>query len=248
MPYSKNAAFSLSEVLIALFLGSLLASLALHQFFSVKKQFQYLSHTLHCNMNESLSIDLLRDTIFHAGFTPYGSIQQLQPLNTIDARPKTAIEPLSSPLRGFITRRMDSNYVPLTRIHTNTIVVPASLAIQKNETLIICNWCCYQLLPVKNIHRRNNSLYIDLQQPIHSIFHANSFVGRWIEERYELKHRSQQGISGLYYYQHHHNELLVDKWTSFSIQKSSSQNIGIFILLKDKQQKEVSILSEAPNA
>ena len=247
MPYLKNAAFSLSEVLVALFLGSLLTSLALHQFFSVKKQFQYLSHTLHCNLNESLIVDLLRDTVFHAGFTPYGSIEQLQPLHTEDTRRITAIEPLSSPLHGFIARRMGSSYVPLIRIHTNTIAVPEFLHIQQNQPLIVCNWCCYQLLTVKNIHRKNDVLYIDLQQPLHDAFQVNSFVGRWIEERYELKQNPQKETSGLYYYQHHHNELLVDKWTSFSIRKSTSQKMGISILLKDKQQKEVFILSEAPN-
>lgn len=247
MPYLKNAAFSLSEVLVALFLGSLLTSLALHQFFSVKKQFQYLSHTLHCNLNESLIVDLLRDTVFHAGFTPYGSIQQLQPLHTEDTRRITAIEPLSSPLHGFIARRMGSNYVPLIHIHTNTIAIPEFLHIQQNQPLIVCNWCCYQLLTVKKTYRKNDILYVELQQTLHSVFHANSFVGQWLEERYELKQNPHNNTYGLYYYQHHHNELLEDNWTSLSMQRSASRNTGISVLLKDKQQKEVFILSEAPN-
>jgi len=80
---TKQAGIGLSEVIISLFLASLILTLLTQLYLSNKRQYSEAQKLLETNFDLQWVSDLMSDSIRRAGFTPCLGIDQLK---TIDRR------------------------------------------------------------------------------------------------------------------------------------------------------------------
>lgn len=218
MSRKVNTAFSLVELMISLFLGALLCSIVLQQYSALSSQSKFLTQALHQTMEESLSIDLLRESTNSAGFTPFGPVHTLQEVSTGSNQVHEPIAALMPLKNGFVSRRMSAEIVPLLQSNGVRISVAKMKRIRKNLTIMIVNWCCYQIANVMSVQIINDQMQLVLDSIVHDTFKKNSYVGLWIEEQFMVLQSTQQ--QGLYYTQRH-LERLHSQWRAWDITQLS---------------------------
>ena len=234
------AAFSLTELLISLFLGALLSSIVLQQYCTLKSQFTFLTQALSQSMEENLSIDLLRETLHSVGFTPYGSIHNLQEIQSQVALSAA----LTSVDNGLVSYRMSADIAPLLNIYDTTIQIPDIPHVKVHSKIAVVNWCCYQIAVVKEVETVGQHLKLTLEHAISQKLQNNSFVGIWLEEHFIIQNKKQQ--TGLYY-KHHHTEQLHHQWNTLNLKELSLSQGSASISYKNTFNKTHLITSRLEN-
>ncbi|WED42043.1 prepilin cleavage protein [Legionella cardiaca] len=196
---SKQGGLSLVEIMLSLFLSTLLLTVLIEYYLSAKKQYHETQKLLEDAFELEWVQDLIRDSVRRAGFTPCMNLhwlttEKLQAIQlNVDKAQSLRINHMSEHYSSVLTFNVDELTLAEGSFKTGDIVLIAD---------------CYhaevaEVLSSRRINdhpvvRLKNSLIYDYVRPI--------YLGKWLQEVFFIKN-NQQAKKALYYQQNHAEEL-----------------------------------------
>lgn len=198
---NKQKGMSLSEVLIGLFLASIISTVLLQTYLLTKRHYTVIQDALEVNFEVQWVRDLLSDSIRRAGFTPCLS-SDLLALNS-----KKSIYFETIPRPTLYINRMSKQFGELIAIpNKNQIIVSAELSVRKNQNILIANCFVGELHQITEVKKVPQGVLLTLKEPLVAHYSSLTYVGEWLQEQWFIKTNSK-GERALYYQQTHSEEL-----------------------------------------
>ena len=220
----------LTEVMISLFLATLIMTALMNHYICVKRHYLHLQTTMDDAMELQLASDVLRDSIRQAGFTPCMRIDHLISLDHRNGRENIlAIESDSELHINRMNPYFDSvlNIVNSTQIlatHENTIRAASAILIAD----------CYhaEMQLVSEVNQMQREQLITLNSPLIFTYQSPVYIGEWLQERYFI------GPQGGLFYEKNHAEELTSVITSMSV-KHDKTYIQISLEMDNERKIEL---------
>lgn len=200
-----NKGFGLSEVLISLFLASLIMSALINHYLCTKKQYQHIESHLEQAYELQLVTNLLRNSIYRAGFTPCMSINHL---TTVDRRNgHNNLRGLESPNPSeLIINHMSEQFDTLIGIiNKDALSIPRTF-IPENHPIIIADCNHAEVQKIIKVDQFSNYQIVKLAKPLAFDYQPPIYIGEWLEERYFIRSKNPNKPT-LFYHQKHTDEL-----------------------------------------
>lgn len=196
----RHSGFGLTEILISLFLSSLIITSLIQLYFSVKRHYFISEQIIAEQLEMQWVSDLLSDSIRRAGFTPCLNINSLI---TTDTRH------LSHSVKGIKWGAAHEQYLQLNRMsdvfteqvqfkNTTELLLVNRLAVNTHRPLIIADCQHAEIHQILNTKKTTTGQRITLAAPMRYSYEQSVFVGEWIEEQWMVK-PNHHGINSLYY-------------------------------------------------
>lgn len=179
---------SLIEVLIALILGAFILTAFMTQYLSIKQHNLQLLADLDRLSETQLAMDMMRDSIRQAGFTPCLSLQQL----IIHPRTLPAIEVVDDTLRinrmsdtfDELLSVIDSTHVRLTQVHRFSPSTP----------ILIADCHHAEIHDIQSVNQAGTTQLMTFSEPLFFHYAPPVYVGEWVHESYFVRKKA-----GLFY-------------------------------------------------
>jgi hypothetical protein len=205
---SKQFGWGLSELLISLFLSSLISTLLIQTYIMSKHQFLVLHDSLEEHFDVQWVQDLLADNIRKAGFTPCLNIDQLEvmnrraiPINTLSLKMET------KPQQSLQVSRMSDQFSELIAVCTpHQILISSEIVLREHHSILIADCQHAEVHEVARVKKIPEGLLLTLTKPVFFTYPSVTYVGRWLEERWYIE-KNNKGVVALYYKQTHSEEL-----------------------------------------
>lgn len=218
----RDTGTGLVEVLISLFLSSLLLVILMNQYVHVKRHYIRLLAMIADDQDVQQAADILRNSIRQAGFTPclrsdhYGI-------------------PALIAGESLQVNRMSPDYNDLVQVNdASRLEVSRHYLFHQGQSILIAD--CYHA----EIHRVADVLYLPdrqivaLDNPLLFAYRQPAYVGAWLEERFMM------GKKGGLYYQSERKDQLASAVRSMHVKHDGSL-VSIVLGLTD----EASVTIEA---
>lgn len=234
----RQAGISLIELMISLFLATIIMTLLVKQYISSKIQYKASQSTL-MNAYDLVQItDLLRTSARQAGFTPCVGIGWLK---TRDGRNKPgslkAIETNSGPHHALYIARMSERFAAVSNIFSpRGLVVEADYPVLINQDILIADCFHAEVNTIAGIKRETKQWTISLKYPL--LFHYTQpvYLGEWLEEAFYVD-KNSRGQPALFYQRRRSEELSsrVRSLTSQLIYKQKTMLLRVNLGLDTKE-------------
>lgn len=240
---NRRSGFSLSEVLISLFIASLLMTTLFQFYLSNKQQYQNVQNMLDSGMEVQWVSEMIKDSVRRAGFTPCLGVDQLR---IVDRRRTTqnmeALVVAPSPLQSIQVNRMSDSFNTIIKIHSSIeIEIPRESRINERMSILIADCHHAEIHQIYRVDPLKHSVLVTLTKPLVFAYHFPVYLGEWIEETWSIQ-SNKKGIKVLFY-QLAQREELTDLIHSFHIKRYSikgKQLLSIVLGLdKDKSHQFV---------
>lgn len=203
----KQFGFTLSELLISLFLASLLSSLLIQIYLLNKKHYSTLHQALAENFELHWAQDLLVASIRQAGFTPCLTIEHLQVVDRRASNKQFSGQSLEIRPQEIQSNHMAEQFGLLrSRLNKQELIVSSGASLRVGQALLIAD--CQRAEVHQIIHKKklSHGVLLTLAKPLLFSYSSLTYVGQWLEERWFIK-KNLVGIAALYYHQAHSEEL-----------------------------------------
>ncbi|RUR04272.1 PilW family protein [Legionella sp. km772] len=218
----KQSGLSLSELMIGLFLASLLSTILIQTYLLNKKNYFSLHQALSDNFEIQWAQDLLAHSIRRAGFTPCLNIEELTLVDRRTNKTELSGQNIEINKQDIQINRMDEHFSILTSfLSLQEILVSSSLSLRVGQSLIIADCQRGEVHRIKEKKKLPQGTRLTLTKPIFFTYPALPYVGQWIEERWFIK-KNQEGVKA-FYYQHLHSEELTPLIHSMKIKDQKRQ-------------------------
>lgn len=214
-----SGGWGLVEMLISLFISTLLMSLIIGCYAGHKKYYLNLQHQLDVHFELSLVRELLSTSLRRAGFTPCLNINQL---DTYDRRNNDkTISALT--LNHNQTQSIEINYMNdvfnelLTIPEPNKLLISSHILLKENHPIVIADCSHAEIHKVSRVVKLTNSQAVYLTKPLLFDYNLSAAVGEWLEERWFIKPNHQQ--RPILYYKHLQTEELSEFVQSLEVNK-----------------------------
>ena len=231
----KQQGFGLSEVLIALFLGSLIVTVLMRHYLIVKRQYHVMQLEMADDEELQEVIDDLRHSIRHAGFTPCMSVLHLQTLSE-----------QGTPLQAFVIAN-DGSSLQLNRMSTSfdtVLSIPGDMEVitrfytpfHPRQVLLLADCNHAEVVRVAHIRRVGSRQIVAFKTPMLFHYEPPAYLGAWLTESY----RTREG-KGLFYHLHHTEEWsnAVQRLRAFVV--TDSLGIVLHVVLERSNDSPVAI-------
>ncbi|HAT8180763.1 TPA: hypothetical protein JA361_15235 [Legionella pneumophila] len=196
----RQTGFGLSEMLISLFLASII-TITLTQFY-IRSKSQYLKgqELLEINFDLLWISDLLSDSIRKAGFTPCLSVERLKTYDSRHAGKKIINFQIENiPQVQLHINRMSDVYTEVVNIMSPTeIVIQEPVISNIKHPLMISNCRYAEVHTVSKIEKLINGYQVTLNKPLNFRYDEIAYLGEWLEETWFTK-QNEKGEKTLYY-------------------------------------------------
>lgn len=227
---------SLPEVLISLFLSSLILASLMQVYLSHKRQYLQVMDSFELQFDLSWMKDLMRQSIMKAGFTPCAGLNQLL---TRDRR--YADKPLADLIvqtegDSFLKASyMREDFAEITEIAgVKTVLASRGFSLSPGKPVLIADCSHAEVHDVDRVEHRGQGSWIHLQKPLAFSYADKIYIGEWVEETWLLQ-TDARGKKGFYFSSRHLEELSVDiKDFQVSVQTNKGKKL-IDILLQSKK-------------
>jgi hypothetical protein len=224
---------SLVELLIALFLVSLITSILIQAYTFNKRLYLSVENKLEQHFDVQWIRDLLSDSIRGAGFTPCINIEHLE---VVDRRvlPKYINnEAITIKANMLQVNRMGEQFVELMALMSpQQILVSPEPIFQKHSSIIIADCEHAEIHKIKQIEKTALGSVWTLDAPVLFEYPSVTYVGQWVEELWFIK-KNREEIPALFFKQMRSEELsplihsLMAKETSVSGRRVMSITLGL---------------------
>lgn len=229
--------FGLAEVLISLFLSSLILTTFIKHFVTSKSQYQTAQNNLNQRYDVQLISDLLSSSIKQAGFTPCLGIKWL----AMRDGHHTAIKMTSDNHHALQLSRMSENFSQARQmINTQQLVVEGDNFFKPHQTIMVADCFHAEIETITQVKKQANQLVLSLKNPLHYHYREPIYVGEWLVERFfiALNNRGKPAL----FYQIHHPEELSDAIQRMNVQLVKQKNkMLVQINLNLKEQKIIHL-------
>ncbi|WP_298623205.1 prepilin cleavage protein [uncultured Legionella sp.] len=236
-----NSGFGLTEIMISLFLSSIIITGLIQLYLNVKQHYLESQKALEVHLEVQWISDLLSDSIRRSGFTPCLSVDRLVSMDMRNlGHVLTGFKWVSSEQSLFISR-MSNVFSERIEFRSPTeIAVMGEVVFNKHRPLIIadCHHAeVHQILKIVSLHKGQ---LITIAAPMMYSYDQSVFVGEWIEEKWMIKNNGR-GIDALYYQSIQTEELssLVHSLSVSSELIDDKQSIKIKMMLEQNKIHEV---------
>lgn len=206
MKYQRG--LSLSEVLISLFLTSLIIS-ALTQFYlSNKRQYIEAQQILDKNFDLQWVGDLLSDSFRRVGFTPCLSVNQLTTKDMRDFSDHlSGFKSTNSPRQLVQINRMSEHFSKVLAISGATrILISRQVTLNPQHPVIIADCRHAEVHQILQIDTLDQKTLVTLNRPLFYSYESETYIGEWLEEQWFIK-QNKTGANALYYSLYHTEEI-----------------------------------------
>lgn len=206
---NKQAGFSLFEVLLSIFLASLITLSLMQLYLSSKREYLTTQKLLESSLDLLWVRDLLSDSIRRAGFTPCLGIDQLKVRDTRGKlAPKMAgLVLTSAPQQSLQVYRMSEFFTPVLAIQNSShLILNEGHLLKTNRLLLLANCEEAEIHKIRSLHKSAQGYLLTLVHPTHFSTTASLYAGEWFEEKWFIKPNAKKENS-LYYQLDHAEEL-----------------------------------------
>lgn len=203
----KQLGLSLSELLISLFLVSLLSSLLIQVYLLNKKHYFALHQALAEHFELHWAQDLLVESIRQAGFTPCLNIEHLQVIDRRISNKKFSGQSIEVKAQEIQSNHMAEHFGVLRSVlNKQELIVSSGASLRVGQALLIAD--CQRAELHQIIHKKKlaDGVLLTSAKPLLFSYSSLTYVGQWLEERWFIK-KNPAGIAALYYHQAHSEEL-----------------------------------------
>lgn len=205
---NQSKGFGLTELLVGLFLASLLFVLLSQCYLNTKRQYQEAEAILTTQLDLQWVTDLLANSIRRAGFTPCVSVDNL---TTMDSRQfgtrLVGVHIQKQPHTVLQVNRMHEEFVALMDILSPTrIVVADSSLLNPHRPILIADCEHAEVHSILLLEKTTAGQVIVLTKPLLFTYGPSTYAGEWIEESWFIK-ANRSGIQALYYHNAQTEEL-----------------------------------------
>lgn len=199
-PHAFYQGFGLLDVLISLFLSTLILTLLTQFYLGNKRQYLIAQDRLASQFDVQWVSDLLSDNIRRAGFTPCLGVDQLA---ITDRRNPSRV------LNGMIISPPPEQAIQINRmseIFSNVLAIQNPTQLRVSSTALIdekhpvmiadCNHA--EVHQIALYEPQANSTLITLAEPLHYHYRDQAYMGEWLEEKWFIK-KNTRGVKALYY-------------------------------------------------
>lgn len=216
---NKESGFSLTEILISLFLASVLISSLFRFYLSSKEQYRKIQKTVADQLELQWVSDLLADSVRRAGFTPCLGIDLIP---NKEKRIKSLIIE-QAPQEQLQINRMSEFFAEVLQFRgTKQVLIKPSVQINTKKPIMLAD--CLHAEITHAVHQRKlaSGTLLTLAAPVHYTYNKPTYVGQWLEEKWFI-HNNAQTPPSLYYHLGQTEELspLIH---SIKIDKKTNQN------------------------
>jgi prepilin-type N-terminal cleavage/methylation domain-containing protein len=198
----RQAGFTLIEIMVSLFLSSIILIVLMQHHISIKYHYVQLETALDDAIDKQLLADLMRDSIHQAGFTPCLSIDNLSVVDRRDAQQHV----VSLALEGntvLRVNRMSPYFDEVLAVLGSTRVLATRLKdLRSAQSIVIADCTHAELHAVHQVSLTHEGQLLILEEPLLSLYQPPIYIGEWMEERFFVP---PQG--GLFYHQRHTDAL-----------------------------------------
>ena len=175
----------LPEMMIGLFLASLIMLALMHHYIRIKQHYNVLQSALDVTSQVQWAVDLMRDSIHHAGFTPCLSVNRLisldqrnghEGLQAIDTHDALQINRMSSDVDEVIDWTNSSQLVA-TNVQT----------IRAEYPLLVADCYHAEVVTVRGLRFTSNKQFVTLNHPLAFTYQPPVYIGEWMEERFFIR-------------------------------------------------------------
>jgi hypothetical protein len=187
---NNQAGISLSEVLISLFLASLIMTVLMQLYLGNKRQYLQAQHVLSDNLEVQWVSDLFSDSVRRAGFTPCLGVDLME---IKDWRNSTRIiSGIETPSQQLIQiNRMSEHFAKILKIQNALqVLVPDAEGLKEGHPVMIADCDHGEVHQVFGINKLANGYLITLKSPLMFSYAPSVYLGQWLEEQWFIKHNS----------------------------------------------------------
>lgn len=199
--------FSLSELLISLFLTSLIMTLLFAFYLSTKRQYMETQAVLSRNFEQQWVADLLTDSVRRAGFTPCLGVDYLKRVDRRrPGRDLAGLRVTNHPRKLLEINHMNEHFYTPLKIGSSQILLAKTAVFNEKRPLIIADCQHAEVHEVALVEKTGRGLLLTLAKPLLFTYTSISYVGEWLEENWFIK-QTASGKNVLYYKLVHSEEL-----------------------------------------
>ncbi len=203
----KQQGIGLSELLLALFLASLMMTALMRQYLSMKQHYHHIQTELEESIELTLVTELLRDSIRKAGFTPCLGIEKLTTVdNRNDTKALIAIETGVEKQSLLHINRMSEHFdTVLQPISPTELLITDREPLNRYQSLLIADCYHAEVQTISHVRHTAEGRVVALSKPLVFVYQPPIYTGKWLEETYSILHHQSNG--SLFYRLQHNEEL-----------------------------------------
>lgn len=188
----KQMGLSLTEVLISLFLGSVIMTELIQLFIESKHQYLETEKVLAIRFDLQWVTDLLSDSIRRAGFTPCLGIDRLQIIDQRNHHNKIrGLHVGNHPDQFIQVNRMNEYFAKIVKIQSSTrILVQNSVTFHKKRPILIADCEHAEIQEIFDMEQQGEHLLIILKKPLYFSYDTSLYVGEYLEEKWFIKNNA----------------------------------------------------------
>lgn len=205
---NHQSGISLSEVLVSLFLSSLIGSMLCHFYLLNKRQYTQMHATLARGFEVQMVSDLLADSIRRAGFTPCLCVDKTK---IVDRRAEGAVVlglRIASPPHSFIqVSRMSEHFSHVLAIkNQQQVLISKSSQVMEGHPVLIADCSHGEIHSPLHVAQRVDGTLVTLAKPLMFHYASLTYFGEWLEEQWFIKPNAEGDLT-LHYKLVHTEEL-----------------------------------------
>jgi hypothetical protein len=192
--------FSLTELLIGLFLASFIMNALVQFYIANKRQYLKAESALSTQFDLFLVSDLLSNSIRRAGFTPCVGVDHLRVIDRRDLEKQIfgiAVENQSK--SRILVNRMNESYVKVISIvGQSELMISNEISLNEHLPIMIADCEHAEIHNISSSKKIGRQVLITLTKPLIYSYEDSAYVGEWLEEQWFIK-RNSKGDNSLFY-------------------------------------------------
>ncbi len=189
---------SLAEVLISLFLSTLIIASLMQMYLCHKRHYQQFQSDLDMLYDLQQISALMRQSLMSAGFTPCLALDKLTAIDRrADDKTVHALQTATNPSM-LHTSRMSEKFYPLLKVTgSRHLLLSAKALVNARHPVLIADCFHAEVHRIDSIEHSPQAVSIQLARPLRFNYQNGSYIGEWIEEKW-LVRPNPQGVSSIY--------------------------------------------------
>lgn len=200
----KHNGLSLIEMMLSLFLASVLLEALMGHYLIVKQQYYRAQDLLEQALELDWVDDLIRESVQRAGFTPCMGLSWLKTIDSRNGKKLKAME-VRHP-QSLLTYRMNELFNSVLRYDKKSVTIDGNYSYKRKQAVLIADCFHAEVKEITAIQHNKDGQTIGLKTPLLFKYIEPIYFGEWVEEHFFI-HKNNSGKNALYYQREHAEEL-----------------------------------------
>lgn len=200
--FRKISGFSLTELLVSFFIATLLILVLTQHLLSVSRQHHHVHAALDQTMEMQWVLDVMRDRVHHAGFTPCRRLDHL--ISTDTREYPESLLPIEidrdDPTKLYLRKMNEAAFTQLSMRSNITVFIHQSVSLNLDRPVLIADCTHAEVHDVASIEPTRGGRLVTLKKPLVFDYEPQVYVGEWMSESFYFK-------KALFYKQHRADKL-----------------------------------------